>query len=55
MAKYDHIIMVALPKNDVIFDYVMIEAGCLDNLGVRMKGVRISEGPLYIYVYTTLI
>jgi len=34
-------------KAAIIFDYVMIEAGCSDNLGVRIKGVQISEGPLY--------
>ena len=39
--------MVALQKNDSIFGDVMIEAGCLDHPGVTMKGVRISEGPLY--------
>jgi len=35
--------MAAPQRKDAIFDYVMIEAGCLDNPGVRMKGVRISE------------
>ena len=39
--------MVAPKRNDVIFYYAIIEAGCLDNLGVRIKGVRISEGLLY--------
>ena len=38
----------SIQKNDAIFHYVMIEAGCLDNPGVRIKGGRISEGPLYI-------
>ena len=31
----------------VIFDYKIIEAGCSDNPGVRIKGVWISEGLLY--------
>jgi len=39
--------MAAPQRKDAIFDYVTIEAGCLDNPGVRMKGVPISEGPLY--------
>ena len=30
-----------------IFDYVMIEAGCSDNPGGHIKGVWISEGPLF--------
>ena len=46
--------MVAPKNNDVIFDYAIIEAGGSDNPGVRIKGVRISDGPLYLqcYVYT---
>jgi len=45
-AKYDHI----WQHHKAIFDYVMIEAGCLDNPGVCIKGVLISEGPLYYHV-----
>ena len=43
MTKYG-----SIQKNDAIFHYVMIEAGCLDNPGVRIKGGRISDGPLYV-------
>ena len=39
--------MVAV-ANDATFYYVMIEAGCSDNPGIHIKGVRISEGPLYL-------
>ena len=34
-------------RNDVIFDYAIIEACCSDNQGVHIKGVRMSEGLLY--------
>ena len=54
MAKCDHIWYVALQKNDAIFDYAMIEAGCSDNPGVRIKEVRISEGPLYTCLYSAV-
>ena len=40
--------MVALQKNDANFYYLMIEVGCSDNPNVRLKGVRISEGPIII-------
>ena len=43
--KQDH--MVAPKRNDVIIDYAIIEVGCSVNLGVRIKGVRMSEGLLY--------
>jgi len=33
----------------IINDHVRIEAGCLDNPSVSIKGVRISEGPLYCH------
>ena len=39
--------MVAPKRNDVIFDYTIIEAGCSDDLGVCIKGVQINEGLLY--------
>ena len=42
--------MVTPQRNDVISDYVMIEADCLDNPGVRINGVQISEGPLYMLI-----
>jgi len=43
---YDHI----WQHHKAIFDYVMIDAGCsADNL--RIKGVQISEGPLYCQGY----
>ena len=38
-------------KNDAIFHYIMIEAGCSVNPGVRIKGGWISEGPLTVYGY----
>ena len=41
--------MVAPNRNDVIFDYAIIEGSCFDNPGVRMKGVWISKGLLYIW------
>ena len=38
-------------RNDVLFDYVIIEAGCSDNLSVCIKGV---EGLLYmVHLYVT--
>jgi len=37
------------------FDYVMIEVGSLDNPGVRIKGVWISEDPLYLNSHTVLV
>ena len=40
--------MVAPKRNDVIFDYTIIEAGCSDNPGVRIEGVQISEGLMYL-------
>ena len=36
----------------VIFDYAIIEAGCSDNPGVRIKGVWTSDGLLYIICKT---
>ena len=38
--------MVAVPANDTILYYIMIEAGSSDNPGVHIKGVSISKGPL---------
>ena len=42
--------MTIWQHHKAIFDYVMIEAGCSDNPGVCIKGVRMSEGPLYSYL-----
>ena len=39
----------SIQKNDAIFHYVMIEAGCSDNLDVHIKGGQINEGPLYVH------
>ena len=42
--------MATAKQNDVIFNYIMIEAGCSDNPGVCIREVQISEGPLYLII-----